>query len=135
MTRPQVHWMHPGQWPVYIGFCTDEGAFQRCMKRMKVDDPPPWITNGSNATTHTRVKGNGGTTFVICIRPQTRKHSREQYAALIAHESLHVVQEMERTLYPSGRFDDESSAYLLQHIVQHCLTQAWNTGRTRKSEP
>lgn len=131
----KVHWLQTGQWPCYIGFTTDEGAFRRCMKRMDVSDPPQWIMGGANATMHTFERPSGGTTFIICMTPHNRKVSREQYAAMIAHEALHVVQEMERTYYTGGRFDDESSAYLLQHIVQHCLQHAWNTGRTRRAAP
>lgn len=132
-----IHWLHPGQWPVYIGFTTDEGSFQRATKRMGVprEQVPHWINPGASATMHTFDSATGQTTFIICITPQGRKQTREQHASLIAHEALHVVQEMNRIFSPHGPFDDESAAYLLQHIVQHCLQHAWKTGRTRKTRP
>jgi hypothetical protein len=131
----KMHWLDTGQWPCYIGFTTSEQAYNRCMKRMSVSDPSPWIAHArAGATMHT-LTNDTSLTLIICISPPSRKHSKEQYAALIAHEALHVVQQMEREYYPSGRFDDESAAYLLQHIVQHCLQHAWATGRTRKTAP
>lgn len=88
----------------------------------------------ANMTTHILVN-RGTLCFIIAAQPPSRKHSKEQYAALIAHEALHVVQEMQRELARGEHFDDESAAYLLQHIVQHCLQEAWNTGRIKRIKP
>lgn len=133
----RVEWMHPGQWPVYIGFTTSEDAFKRAMRRMRVPaaQAPHWINPGASATTHTFEQSGKNLCFIICIGPHGRQVSREQYAALIAHEALHVVQAMNREFSPQGRFDDESEAYLLQYIVQHCLQHAWKSNRTRSTAP
>jgi len=130
-----IHWMHTGQWPCYIGFTTSSEAFDKCMKRMKVHDAGPWIIPGSHATTHELVKSDGQMTLLICINRPSRKQSKEQYAALVAHEALHVVQAVEERFYNRDRMDRENASYLLQYIVQHCLQHAWVTNRTRKTKP
>jgi hypothetical protein len=106
------------------------------MKRLKVSPAPEMLGHErANMTTHILVN-NGTLCFVIAGQPhRPRRNSREQYAALIAHEALHVVQEMQRELARGRNFDDESAAYLLQYITQHCLQIAWNTGGTRRSTP
>lgn len=124
-----------GQWPVFVGFTTDEAAFKRCIKRLKITDDVPFLGHiRANATTHI-FERNGSLTFVITLQPVTRRQTREQVAALIAHECMHVIQEMRRELSRGGHFDDESEAYLLQHLVQHCLQEAWKTGRKRAIAP
>lgn len=130
-----VYYLHPGQWPVHIGFTTDPKSFKREMKRLKVDSPPEILNKNASATTHTLIK-EGGIVFIIAMTPKTKKHSIEAYAALVAHEALHVVQEMERHFCPiAGRFDDESAAYLLQYIVQECLQQVLKAPRSRAVKP
>lgn len=129
-----VEYLHPGQWPVHIGFTTSETAFNEEMNRLKIpgDTRPSFVT--SDAAMHT-FERNGSLLFIICMKPTGRRHSKEQVASLVAHEAIHVVQHMERELYVNGRFDDENAAYLLQHIVQHCLQHMWNTKRERSVEP
>lgn len=133
--RKRVSYLHPGPYPVYIGFTDCPQAFAREVKRLKIDDPPQMLGHErANMTTHI-FENKGTLCFIIAAQPYTRKVSREQYAALIAHEAMHVVQEMQRELARGNVFDDESGAYLLQHITQHCLQQAWQTGRVRKTTP
>jgi hypothetical protein len=49
--------MNTGPWPWYIGFTTEEEAFQREMKRLRVKDAGPGVKAGSNAATHHLVNG------------------------------------------------------------------------------
>jgi hypothetical protein len=133
--RPHVSYLHPGQWPVHIGFTTDPHQFDREMKRLKVDNPTRFIKGDrSAATTHIFVK-DGTLCFIITTVAYSKRRTREQYAALIAHEAIHVIQEMRRELASGACFDDESEAYLLQYIVQHCLQCAWGSRHTRNTEP
>jgi len=119
-----VEYLHPGQWPVSIGFTTSPEAFDAEMKRLDVQNPWPFKAEGAAAAMH-GFKGQDGDRFIICCEKPSRHIPKHVYAALVAHEALHVVQEMERLLFPSGRFDDESAAYLLHYIVEHCLQCIW----------
>lgn len=127
----RIHYLNTGPWPWYIGFTTDEAAFQREMKRLKVKDAGPGVKSGSNAATHHFVNGSTNMAIIV-MHPPTRKASKEQYASLLAHEAVHVVQEMREKL---GELGLEAEAYLVQHIVQEGLQVAWNTGRTTRKEP
>jgi hypothetical protein len=102
------------------------------MRRLKVREPNGFFKNaGSNATTHF-FNSNGQSLAIICMEPQDRKRSKEQYAALLAHEATHVVQNMRDDLGDLGR---EAEAYLVQQIVQEGLQIAWKTGRETKRKP
>lgn len=135
MVDMSVEWANMGQWPVYLGFTMSPDDFAEAVKRMDIEQDVPFLGRaGANATTHT-FERRGTLTFIITLEKSTRRHSKEQVAALIAHEAMHVVQQMTRELAQGLRFDDESEAYLLQHIVQHCLQIAWDTGRVRSTVP
>jgi ribosomal protein L30E len=131
MPRPRIHYLHTGPWPWYIGFTTEEAAFQREMKRLRVKDAGPGVKAGSNAATHHLVNGSTNMALIVMHRP-SRRASKEQYASLLAHEAVHVVQEMREKL---GDLGTEAEAYLVQQIVQEGLQIAWGTGRTVRKEP
>ena len=133
---PHIRYFHMGQWPCYVGFTTSEEAFDAEMKRLCISPAPGWIaTPHSHATTHFLT--NRDMLTIIVTMQRTKRRSREQIASLIAHEALHVVQEMEDWFYPSGRFDDESAAYLLQYLVQSFLYEYRSPGKNtnRSVEP
>lgn len=132
MSRERVRYLHTGPWPWYIGFTTDKDAFGREMRRLSVGDDVPFIANEhSNATTHT-FSNKGTFCSIICCEPFSRKRTREQYAAMIAHEATHVIQWMRDEL---GELGKEAEAYLVQQIVQECLQIAWATGKVRRTAP
>jgi hypothetical protein len=128
-----VHYLNLGPWPGYVGFTINKDAFEREMKRLKVKEPVDWISkNGSNAATHF-FNNHGSNLAIICIEP-FRRHSvsKEQYAAMLAHEATHVVQQMRTDL---GDLGSEAEAYLVQQIVQESLQIAWKTGRVTRRKP
>lgn len=131
MKLERVHYLNTGPWPYYIGFTTEEGAFQREMKRLRVRDAGPGVRSGSNAATHHLVSDSTAMAIIVMC-PPSRKASKEQYASLLAHEAVHVVQEMRVKL---GDLGNEAEAYLVQQIVQEGLQVAWKTGRTTKKRP
>jgi ribosomal protein L30E len=101
------------------------------MKRLKVKNAGPGVNVGASATTHHLVNGSDNTAIIV-MQPPTRKHSKEQYAALLAHEAVHVVQEMRAKL---GDLGSEGEAYLVQQVVQEGLQEAWKTGRVKAGRP
>jgi hypothetical protein len=132
VSRERIYYMNLGPWPGYVGFTTSPDAFAREMRRLKISDADGFIKNAhSNATTHF-LSNHGSNLAIICIQPFSRRVSKEQYAALIAHEAVHVVQEMRSNL---GDLGSEAEAYLVQQMVQEGLQQAWKTGRVARREP
>lgn len=132
-----LHYFNTGPWPVYIGFTTSPKSFAVEMKRLSIKDDIPFVaTEHAHASTH-YFRSPGGTLTCIITMPDfnKKKRSREQYAALIAHEAMHVIQEMQDELAQGKRLGSEAEAYLIQQIVQECLQVAWKTGNTRQMEP
>lgn len=129
----RVRYLNLGPWPYFVGFTTEPDAFDREMRRLKIKDPSAFTKNAwSNAATHFFTSDGNPATAIICIQKPTRKQSKEQYAALVAHEATHVVQDMRDRLGELGR---EAEAYLVQQIVQEGLQHAWGSNKVRRREP
>lgn len=121
-----------GPWPYFVGFTTDEEAFQRELRRLKIRTPTQAVNDRANATTHFLVRDGGSSAAIIVMPKPTRQMSREQYAALVAHEAVHVLQDMREGL---GKLGEEAEAYIVQGIVQESLQVAWRTGRRTSRTP
>lgn len=132
----RVHYMHPGPWPVYVGFTTSPKAFAREIRRMDIEGGDDFLASDyASATTHMFNAPCGMRCYIICMPPFEDSETREQYAALLAHEGLHVIQDMHDCLNRGESFGREADAYLLQMVVQECLHQAWGSGASRRVVP
>ena len=121
--KPHIFYMHPGSWPVHIGFTSNKVEFGKEMSRLGVTDPPEFITSGANATTHILTKNEEGTTIIVCL-DIGKKASRAQILGLICHEACHVwtmVCESMRGSCPGG----EHQAYGVQWIAQNIAEKVW----------
>jgi len=129
---PCIPYFNMGQWPLYVGFTTSRKAFAREMKRLGHPGIAFLAGDYANATMHTLEK-DGCLTCIIAMEKPTGR-SAEQVAGMVAHEAMHIVQELWSQIGEKepGR---EAEAYLVQQIVQCCLQEAWKTGRVRKAEP
>lgn len=127
----RVGYVGLGIWPYFVGFTFSEEALARELKRLNVGRDIPWIKDGSDACAHHFNKGNDRMS-IICVRAPSKRHSKEQFAAMVAHEAMHVVQEMRDAL---GDLGPEAEAYTLQSIVQDVLQFAWATGKLRRVKP
>ena len=120
--KPNIHYMHPGMWPVHIGFAFIKADFDKEIARLGVTDAPNFVTPGANATTHTLIK-DGQKTIIVCF-DFGKKVSRSQVLGLICHESCHVWNEVcdaMRGTCPGG----EHQAYGVQWIAQCIAEKAW----------
>lgn len=130
-----IRYFNPGPWPVFYGFTTSEKAFHKEIDRVcgqKVD----FLGPNAGMTTHIFTSKKGTLCCIIAAQPfNARKHSREQYAALVAHEAVHVVQEMSANLAAGKSLGIEAEAYIVQQIVQECLQDAWASPKHRATEP
>jgi hypothetical protein len=114
----------------YYGLCTDEAAFKRELRRMKVpaDQWPNWISNEqSDATVH-YLENDGRKAAIVCIRVDESRTGIE-VAGLLVHEAVHIWQ---------AHCDDigekspasEQEAYAVQGIAQS-LMQAYSESLTQ----
>lgn len=109
----------PNSFPApLMGLCVSEDAYIREMRRLKVDNYPAWVIGG-DATTHIFDTEGGRVTTIICIRLREGV-DYVQVAALIAHEVVHIWQEIRENInekQPSPEFE----AYTVQYILQKML--------------
>ena len=114
--------------PYCYGLCRSEKAFHRELKRMSVPraDWPAFIGNGGgsnsyyDATTHFFENKTSGLAAIVCIG-NTRKGTTAVVHALLAHEAVHIWQEIKKHLgetNPSHEFE----AYAIQQITQNLIT-------------
>lgn len=130
-----IRYFNLGPWPAYCGFTTSEKAFQKEMKRLKIENVDFLGRAHANATTHI-FTNKGSLCFLITCQPfNRRQQSKEMYAALIAHEAVHVIQEMQKELARGETLGSEAEAYLVQQIVQESLQDAWASTKVRRTEP
>ena len=129
-----IRYFSTGPWPVFIGFTTCPKVFKREMKRLGVEDVDFYASRHANATTHHFTKDNQNI-WLITMAPYSRKCTQEQYAALIAHEAVHVIQGMGRELAGGRSLGEEAEAYLVQQIVQESLQVAWKSNMARRGTP
>lgn len=131
-----LHYLNLGPWPYYLGVTTSPKAFSREMKRLKIGNDIPFFGRvNANATAHFfQVKSKS--CAIITVQPFDKKTvTKEMFAALIAHEAMHVVQDMQEQLAGSKSLGVEAEAYLIQQIVQEALQIAWKTGKCIRREP
>jgi hypothetical protein len=117
----RVAYFDVGQWPIHVGFTTDEKAFKREIKRLKCGDVKFLLNDHSSATTHFLTGDKGGYCAIICLG-ECDGFELSQIAGLIAHEATHVAQQLWRRI---GEQDvgDETEAYFIQLITQCCLNE------------
>lgn len=130
--EPHIHYFPMGPWPIYVGFTQSRKAFAREMKRLKVSGVPFLGSTHANATTHFLDK-SGALTAIITLG-STKGASTEQVAAMIAHEAVHVAQELWVNT-GEKRPGAEAEAYLVQHVTQACLSHVFKSGLERRSAP
>jgi hypothetical protein len=109
--------------PVYYGLCLTERSFLEEMKRLKVSNPPAWISNEhSDGTTHFFTKADGKLCAVVCLRINKGRNPVE-IVGLLAHEGVHIWQEIKDRIgehSPSKEFEAYSIQWIVQQLVDEC---------------
>lgn len=125
--KGKVFWFDMGPWPFHCALATDEKAFNREMKRLKVADTPFQASGHAVATAHWIAREGKAVIGMIALVPD--KHcSKPLLAARVAHEALHLVQALRAHINAGEELGDETEAYLVQYIVCRCLDVLWDTG-------
>jgi len=125
--KGRVTYLEMGSWPLHLGVTMCEKTFRRELDRIGITgDHKLLCTPWSDATTHHFEDKKGALVVIIGLRhPCEKGASDAQYAALVAHESLHAVQVLRNRINDGDCLGMEAEAYLLQSIVQSCLEIAW----------
>lgn len=116
MTASKVIWCDRGWQPYHYGFCPDEAAWKREMKRLGLPDEP-YPTTAGRCTHFTNLKTAADCT-IITINEIRRPGV--QVIGLIVHEAMHVWRAIRESIgehSPSQEFE----AYSLQSITQNLI--------------
>lgn len=118
MTTPsKVIWCERGWMPYFYGFCPDERAWYRELKRLGINAPRSYPTT-DGACSHLENAKDNNHCSIVTIRET--KHSARVKIGLITHEAMHVWRAMRESIgehAPSAEFE----AYSLQHITQNLI--------------
>jgi hypothetical protein len=119
--------------PFFYGLVTSEKDWLALLDEMKFSGTrPPWITPGSDATTHHLEKADGARAAVVCMRPDSG-HSMLVETGLVVHECAHIWQYICQTMRenePSSEFE----AYTLQMIVMDLLDALQRAQKRRRKK-
>lgn len=125
-SRAHITYFDTGSWPIYFGFTTDAESFAKEMKRLGIEDPPPFVSSGWGATTHVITDDQAqvaATTVVVCLKRRSGV-TRAQEVALLAHEACHVWNAVNKAMNgpcPGG----EHQAYGVQWLTQRMVEEVF----------
>lgn len=118
----KIKYLPMGPWPVHVGFTTSPKRFAKEMRRLGIEDVSHLAHEQAGATTHS-FEHEDALCCIITALP-IKKLDAIDYAAMIAHEAVHVVQAMREALSADDPLGSEAEAYLVQHIVRRCVRYA-----------
>jgi len=123
MSKTHIKYFDVGAWPVYFGFTHKKKEYDKEMKRLGIKSDVPFVSANALATTHVLTK-KGHTTIIVCIK-KSKKFTRNQLTAALAHEAAHVweaVVEAMRGHNPG----DECQAYGIQYATLRMADRLWS---------
>ncbi len=103
---------------IHIGIAFTEQSYLKECKRLKIDNPPKFITKA--AAIQPFYKDNGDLVMMICFDPFKEKIHRNQIAAILAHEAVHASDYVFQNI-GEDKPGMETRAYLVQYILQQSL--------------
>lgn len=133
MVKPDknaVQWMGMQIWPAWCGFCPSERAYKTFLREYKINDPEPYSTMDGRVIAYD-CKATHSLILLMFIGDHIdKKKDKLALAALLAHESLHMWQYIQRDMGVKYR-DDETEAYALQRIMLF-MGEAYNKTRVHR---
>ena len=111
----------------FLTLCLSEKDFSKTIKRFELEEKFAFVTEGSEATTHSLCNNKKQLACIVCVSLSVLKgaESREQITSLLAHEAMHVLQYWRESITPNpqirGAFAREIEAGAFQCIFQNLL--------------
>jgi len=119
--RACIVYFEMGQWPLQVGFTMDPKAYDAELERIRVhpDVRPEFPSNEAHASFFPHPEG-GELTCIVAMASDLDRTDPE-VIGLIAHECMHIVQELWKFIGETNP-GDETEAYLLGYLVQLCVS-------------
>lgn len=120
----KVEWLDRTLTQCAYHYCliTSETDFIAELKRIKLPEYKwtEWISPDMHATTHHFIH-EGKPCAIVCIRPDLKKYTGIQTAALLVHEAVHIWQKHASYIGSHNDHGDEEEAYAIQNIAQELM--------------
>lgn len=130
----KTKWFDTGPLPLFLGFTISDCAYKASMRKMGVDGPPKFVTEGAFATTHTFRHPRSGHCAIVCVdRNRCRGASKDGMAGLIAHEAMHVWTHLLEFMGET-KPGDEIGAYTLQWMTSTLMGEYYRQVKSQRSE-
>lgn len=110
--------------------CVTEEAYQSECRRLRISNPPQFVTDGRDATVHFMVNGPREMA-IVCIRVP-RGITRNQVHSLLLHEAVHIWQAIEDKIGETQP-GKEVEAYHIQRIAQDLINWYDETKKRRNA--
>ena len=97
-----------------------EAEYLKAMRQLKINNPPRWLNEGADATTHTL--SNLGERACVVSLGSCMGRDPIEIAGLLVHEAVHVWQEYAEAIgerHPGV----EQEAYAIQAISQELMAE------------
>ena len=117
MGKKSIAWGNRGWTPVRFGFCPSRKAWESFTKKAGIPEPYPEVGAARITTFDSR---GGDVVCLLTMVPNWREYSKVAIAGLVAHEAVHVWQEVRKAMReenPSPEFE----AYSVQAIFQELI--------------
>ena len=129
ITMNKLSYCEMGIVPIHFGFCTNEAAFHKEMKRLDINNNS-LVSDGYAATTHSlHNHKTGENVILVCIsKDAIKSHNFVEVVGLIVHECTHAWQYVQAAMNeqcPSSEFE----AYTMQALVQFCVGKAFDKAK------
>lgn len=122
--RPRIKYFGTGFVPIYFGFTTNPKAFAGEMSRLKVAEPPLFVSAKAFATTHCLTSKNKSFwTVIVCLdMKKCRTATAACVPAVLAHEATHVWQYAKEKI-GEEKPGSEVEAYAIQYFTECMLKE------------
>lgn len=127
-----VVWCDKGFFPLYYGFCPNEKAWHKALKRLKVPSEP-YPESDARVSTFTNLD-TGDAVCIVTLSESIDTKCTLGTIGLMAHESVHVKQALMECIgetNPSSEFE----AYVVQNILLNLLNAYQKTRGFLKDKP
>jgi len=115
--KNEVVWCDNGWFPYHFGFCPNEKAWDREMKRLDVQPPEPYPTQDARVTFFEYNHKKDGRKACALVTMKATPRSASSKVALLAHEAMHVWQALLDDIGETKRPSSEFEAYSVQAIL------------------
>lgn len=105
----------------YLTLCLTEDEYLSAMRHCKISNPPPWVSPGANATTHSLSNPKGHRVCIVTMKDWEGRDPIE-VAGLLIHEAVHIWQEYAESMGERNP-GIEQEAYAIQGLSQTLLAE------------